>query len=377
MLNNFKKYSGVALLTSGIIGLSSCGKEQFKVSNDMITVSECPVSFETDDVKTVMEKPYVLSGTTTNSFVSTTTNSVVSTTTSTGVSTTSVDVSVVDIESVTTSSSLPEMNVVDMEPYYVGLEYSECINMRNKYFYVDSYESYTLNSGEYLEEICENVGTPSVYDILDYIPSELNVGDSFTYPIKCEYYLASPDERISDIAFETGVSESTIRSLNGFPSDIDVLNATYGILLHIFKGNSTSYNTNKGVSNVVNNNKIFADKLVSIGDKGHEQLLGLKNDRFVYGNNSVNYYKFDDNGLYTSRVVCSNVIDISVLDGDLVAYVRDDDVAYKMAKSAGISNPDDFAISQFQTHFNYFYDICFDKFLEPYINCSEGVSFVR
>ena len=51
--------------------------------------------------------------------------------------------------------------------------------------------------------------------------------------------------------------------------------------------------------------------------------------------------------------------------------------AYGMALNAGISNPDDFSISQFQTNFNYFYDISFDKYMEPYIKCSEGRQYLR
>ena len=386
-INHFKNYGGLALATSGVLCLSSFSSKPNSVANENISLSESKSFVDTydydksnvSDRRTSMDKLNEFYGkkvkanqnrvtglSSTDVITNTTSLSTTSTTNTTSIST---NVSTVT----TTEAEIPEY-VID----FLEENYDQCSYMKSKYFYVDSFETYVISEeDDTLETICSNIGTPSIYDIWDFLPINLDTNDSFIYPIKNEYYVASKGERIEDIAFFNGIDESVIRKLNNIPDYVDSLDFNTNILLHTFKGNSTSYNTKKGVSNVFNNNKIFADKLVSVGDNGNEQVLGLLNDRFIYGSNSVCYYKFDGNGNYSSKTICSNVIDIDVVDGELAAYVRDDDYAYGMALNAGISNPDDFSISQFQTNFNYFYDISFDKFMEPYIKCSEGRQYVR
>ena len=374
-----KKHSGLALVTGGALFLSGCGSTNYKDSNDICTVEECPITFDNRSIKTVNEKPYCLSDLATTDLATTVTTGGVNTTSSniTSSSTTS---------SVnTTTTSLQDSAIVttsyvggsDIDPYNVGLEYSNCMYMRNKYFYFDSSEEYVVDGLEDLDSVCSNIGVDSIYDIWDFLPNCLGPGGIFSYPVKYEYYLAQTGESVSDISYTTGIDESVIRSLNSIPDDMEVFNSTGGVLLHVFKGSSSSYNTKKGVSHVVNNNKIFADKLVSIGEPGHEKLLGLLNDKYIYGSNTVSYYEFNGDGIYSTKFLCSNVIDIACVDGELAAYVRDDDYAYCMALSVGISHPDDFALSQFQTHYNYSYDIYFNNFLEPYIKCEEGRDFVE
>jgi len=383
---NFKNYGGLALVTGGVLCFSSFSSKPNVVTNENISLSESKSVVGTydygksnvSDNSTSMDKPKafydkniklnkdVVISTTSNSTTSTTNTT--STTVSSTTSTTSV---------IPTSASVVTTTEPEYYNNFMDENFDQCMYMKSKYFYVDTFETYTLKDDDDLERICMNIGTDSVYDIWDFLPYEINKGDSFAYPIKNEYYIASKGEKIDDIAVFNGIDESVIRQLNNIPESIDSFDFDTNVLLHTFKGKSTSYNTNKGVSNVFNNNKIFADKLVSVGENGYEQVIGLYSDRFVYGSNSVSYYKFDGNGNYSSKAICSNVIDIDVVDGELAAYVRDDDYAYNMALSVGLSNPDAFSLSQFQTRFNYFYDISFDKYMEPYIKCDEGRQYTR
>lgn len=379
---NFKNFSGLALVTGGVLCLSSNSSMPSVVSNDKISVSQSSL-----DVYDEGTDNYVLSEKRTlmdkfNEFYEKKVNSNESRVT--GLSSTDVVTSTTN----TTSTSLTSTSITndvttgvvttDFQYEVLDEDYSQCMYMKSKYFYVDSFETYVVSENDIdLETICRNIDTPSVYDIWDYLPYTVDSGDTIIYPVKKEYYVASKGEKIEDIAYLNGIDESVIRGLNGIPNDLESLDFNTNILLHTFKGKSTSYDTNKGVSNVVNNNKIFADKLVSVGESGSEKVLGLLNDRFIYGSNYVSCYKFDGNGNYSIKNVCANVRDIDVVDGELAAYIRDEDCARNMAINCGISNPDSFSISQFITRYNSSYDIYLDKYCESYIKCDEGRQYVR
>ena len=134
-----------------------------------------------------------------------------------------------------------------------------------------------------------------------------------------------------------------VSNLNNISDQTMVLPRDTSLLIHIFKGNETSYATPFGVSNVYFDNKIWADKLViATGFSGASQkVLALNCSRFNHGLNSATMYCFDGASSYTSSCIARNVRDVDLLDGYPVAYTRNMNDLSLLAEEVGLPLTED------------------------------------
>ena len=219
-----------------------------------------------------------------------------------------------------------------------------CSYNKMRYSYESDVALYTIADGDTLDIICDTLSM-TTDQILSLNPNfyDLGVGDQIGYPIKNELYHAKEGETLNSVFLETGVSVDELRNLNNISDQTMVLSKDTSLLIHIFKGNETSYVTPFGVSNVYFDNKIWADKLViATGFSGASQkVLALNCSRFNHGLNSATMYCFDGASSYTSSCIARNVRDVDLLDGYPVAYTRNMNDLSLLAEEVGLPLTED------------------------------------
>ncbi len=214
------------------------------------------------------------------------------------------------------------------------------------YSYVDTYYDYSLNEGDTLDSIASALSTTKseLMSINSLESEDLSNIKSLKYYVKEEYINLAGCTDLKDTSLSSGVSIDTILDLNNIPKNNTVIGKDAAILLHVYNGNETSYETNIGCVNVIYNNRIVGDKVVfASGFSGaSSNVLVLNNVNDDFKSNIVTYYSFDGNSNYESSVICLNARDIDLVNGIPVAYFRNIDDMIKLSNDTGILLDDDF-----------------------------------
>ena len=214
------------------------------------------------------------------------------------------------------------------------------------YSYVDTYYDYSLNEGDTLDSIASDLSTTKseLMSINSLESEDLSNIKSLKYYVKEEYINLAGCTDLKDTSLSSGVSIDTILDLNNIPKNNTVIGKDAAILLHVYNGNETSYETNIGCVNVIYNNRIVGDKVVfASGFSGaSSNVLVLNNVNDDFKSNIVTYYSFDGNSNYESSVICLNARDIDLVNGIPVAYFRNIDDMIKLSNDTGILLDDDF-----------------------------------
>lgn len=214
------------------------------------------------------------------------------------------------------------------------------------YSYVDTYYDYSLNEGDTLDSIASALSTTKseLMSINSLESEDLSNIKSLKYYVKEEYINLAGCTDLKDTSLSSGVSIDTILDLNNIPKNNTVIGKDAAILLHVYNGNETSYDTNIGCVNVIYNNRIVGDKVVfASGFSGaSSNVLVLNNVNDDFKSNIVTYYSFDGNSNYESSVICLNARDIDLVNGIPVAYFRNIDDMIKLSNDTGILLDDDF-----------------------------------
>lgn len=219
-----------------------------------------------------------------------------------------------------------------------------------KYVYLDTVASYPVNDNDTVLGICDKFNMDlDIFSELNPGMVKVKNGDSIYYPIKVEFYVAEEGEDINSIAAINGIDSNSIKN---YSSDGVHVDNSGLICLHVFYNGETSYDNNIGVSNVINNNKIYGNEYVfASGYSGAaNNLLVLNNEKFVSGTNSVTYYHFDSSDNYAATPVCLNASSIGSIDGIPVAYIRTEEDIYEIATSMGLT-VDDSLLMQLSTSY--------------------------
>lgn len=376
MNKNIKKYSGLSMIMGTVLVLAGCGqvkpieKEDY-LSNSVEVESDMDVILTTSTKVTPVVTTTVKSG---ESYVKDNLGNVVISDENdnitdyviSGESYTKDDLGNViatsENQSIQTISSESYVkgssgNVVinDDKPFaYAGSGYKEYMesqqndlcdisyctcekDMSGKYIYSKYNDTYTIAPNDALDELCEefNITIDEFYDINKKINS-YSPGIVVKHPVMDELYVASKGESIDSISIETGVDKEVIMNNNNLSSDI--LDHDAYLLLHKFNGYETSYVTNKGVVNIINNNRIYGNKVINAsGFSGATRyFMALNESVYSYGVNDVTCYTFNDDNSYTCQTICTNVRDIISVDGMPVAILRNSNDIEALAASIGV-----------------------------------------
>ena len=206
--------------------------------------------------------------------------------------------------------------------------------------------SYEAQEGDTLDSIASALSTTKseLMSINSLESEDLSNIKSLKYYVKEEYINLAGCTDLKDTSLSSGVSIDTILDLNNIPKNNTVIGKDAAILLHVYNGNETSYETNIGCVNVIYNNRIVGDKVVfASGFSGaSSNVLVLNNVNDDFKSNIVTYYSFDGNSNYESSVICLNARDIDLVNGIPVAYFRNIDDMIKLSNDTGILLDDDF-----------------------------------
>ncbi len=332
-ISKLKKYSSLSIIMGGVMLLSGCdvvGTCDYHASVNHIYLSDAP------------EKDASISSVVITTSTGTTTT--VATTTSVNVDEDLVEC--VDEPYVNAGASYDNFKE-DLNKYTDILFSSYAKDMDSRYIYYKYQDFYSITNDDSITDICDRFNI-TVDDFYSYNPkiANYNPGTFITYPVMDEIYVGKKGENINSIAVDTGVDIELILNNNNLNLSDDILNENTYIFLHKFIGNETSYKTNKGIVNVINNNRIFGNKVVQAGGfaGASRYVLVLNESVYSYGVNDVICYTFDGNS-YTSDIVCFNAKDILSVDGMPVALLRNDDDIKALAESVSV-DVDDMAFMQ-------------------------------
>jgi len=368
---NLKKYSGLSIFMGGILTLSGCGVVKKTGESN---------SFETSSIVTTVEtttEPFAYAGYGYKQYLKNKEKEEQPTT---------------DVEPTTESfasageyveNKNEEVVEPTTEPFaYAGYGYKQYLKTENKtnaelngntdilyssyvmsmdckYVYSRYDDFYKITDEDSIEDICNrfNISTSELYSHNPKLGA-YPVGTTIAYPVMEELYLGHIGDNIEEIAIETGVDIDIIKSNNKLNLSGSILNEESQISLHKFIGNENSYVTNKGVVNIINNNRIFGDKIIQAsgfaGASSH--YLALNESVYSYGVNDVMSYTFYDDD-YKSEFVCSNAKDIISVDGMPIALLRNDSDIKTLADSVNVP-VDDMAYMQWGSNVSDSYSIC-------------------
>ena len=341
MNKNIKKYSGLSMIMGTVLVLSGCGQvkpveqednfsNNVDVSVDVVnntnsttTVLTTPVVTTTTEVK-----PFAYAGYGYSDYIES-----------------QEDVSevepfaykdyiefekglTVDSETVVNESSSAE----------VAISSCSCTkDIYGQYAYLRYDDTYTITNDDSLQELCGkfNMTVNQFYQLNSNVKSFVP-GTVVKHPVMDELYIAKKGESVSAISIETGVDMDTIISKNSLSDDI--LESDTYLLLHKFNSDENSYITNKGVVNIINDNRIYGNKIIQAsGFAGaSRKMLVLNESVYSYGVNDVVLYTFNEDNSYTSQVVCSNAKDIISVDGMPIALLRNTDDIEALATSVHV-----------------------------------------
>ena len=239
--------------------------------------------------------------------------------------------------------------------------YATAVKSNDGKFVYETYDGfYRLTENDSLEEVCDrfNMTTDEFY-AYNANKADYRAGVVVTYPVMEELYVAHAGDNIEEIAIETGVNYEELIANNNLSLTGSILDEDSYVSLHKFAGNERSYRTNKGTVNIIDNCRIFGDKLVQAsGFAGASRhYLVLNNSVFSYGCNDVQCYTFDGAGGVSSSYVCSNAKDIVVVDGMPIAVLRNDADVKALAASVG-APVDEMAYMQWGSNVAADYPVC-------------------
>ena len=251
-------------------------------------------------------------------------------------------------------------NVSDFGRYTDILYSNEATSMDGKYVYLRCDDFYKMVTEDTIDGLCSKFNI-STEQLCAHNPTvnDYSEGTVIAYPVMSEFYVGKKGESINSIAVETGVDVDYIINNNKLDLTGNILNNDEHIFLHKFIGNDSSYKTNKGVVNIINNNRILGNKVIKIGNFS-DCVVALNESVYSYGVNDVTCYSFDGNK-YISDIICFNAKDIIVVDGKPIAVLRNYDDIVKLAKSAGV-DIDDTAYLQWGS------TVCTDYFVDTSAN---------
>lgn len=363
---NLKKYSGLSMIMGGVILLSGCGQVSTAVDNKDVAV-------EVID-NTVTSNPKLVVSTMTSTTKSNTTTSVSFTTkfntTTVLTSTTSLATTSVKNEEELFANAgygykesekeVNKENVNSNLDEYTNILYNTVtMSMDGKYAYSKYAGYYKITNDDSIQDVCDKFNI-TVNELYSKNPNlgGYGAGTVIAYPVMEELYLGHIGDDIKEISVETGVDIDTIMSNNILNLSGSTLKEESYILLHKFVGDENSYVTNKGVVNIINNNRIFGDKVVNAcgftGASNH--FLALNESVYNYGVNDVVFYTFYDDS-YKSETICNNAKDIICVDGIPVAILRNESDIKKIADSVNVTL-DDMAYMQWESSVCDGYSIC-------------------
>jgi len=375
---NLKKYSGLSLLMGGVLTLSGCGVVA-NAGNDGYSEGSVIVTTESTT------EPYAYAGYGYKEYMKNEGKSEVESTT---VPTTTEPFAYAGYgykeymknQEVTTEP----ITEATTEPYaYAGYGYKQYIkeqeelakqealatdisystmnkSMDEKYAYYRHDDFYKVTDNDSIGELCErfNITMDELYAHNPKLGA-YPIGQSIAYPVLEELYIGHAGDDINEISIETGVDVNVIKTNNMLNLSGSILNEDSQILLHKFVGNENSYVTNKGVVNIINNNRVYGSKVVQArgfaGATGH--YLALQEDVYSYGVNQVVAYSFNGDNRYSINYVCFNAKDIIVVDGLPVAILRNDADIKDLADSVNVE-VDDMAYMQWGSYAADGYSVC-------------------
>ena len=386
MSNKLKKFSGVSILTSGVILMSGCGNVVGK--NSEICNTDKNASFVTtniDDLEIVTE-PTTISVCTTMPSQTTTV-----TTTSTVISTTTTEpFAYAGYGYRDYLKSQEEEKIQDeTEPFaYAGSGYRDYLDELNnsysfsddyntdsyRYRYVDGYRDYLVQEGDTIDSLSKKFNITS--DQL--LECNLSIIDDETllftgvvrYPVKYELYQLS-GESIDDVSINSCVSKQDLIELNPLDENGSFGNVSE-VVTHVFVGNENSYRDYNGsLVNCVYNNRVYGDIIYGGGFAGASQYVLAKVDNpYFYGHNDVVLYNFDgNNNINYAKVVCSNAKDISFSNDEFFNIsLRDEQDIIDMFTDMDISIDSVYNIDQYASrNFNSEY-VKYDDFGKMYLS---------
>lgn len=347
MEKNIKKYSGLSLIMGGVLTLSGCGVvESVSESNpfestSVVTTTELPIEPTT-------EAKYVC-----NEYEKEDNNEVQPTTEAFAYAGSGYK------EYLKENSQEVVLEPATEAFAYAGYGYKEYLenegetysdssddtdilyntiimSMDGKYAYSKYNDFYKITDEDSMEDVCNkfNITVEELYSNNPKLGG-YGAGSVIAYPVMEELYIGHKGDNIDEIAIETGVDIDTIMSNNKLNLSGSILNQETQILLHKFIGDDNSYVTNKGVVNIINNNRIYGNKIVQAsGFSGAANYyLALNESVYNYGVNEVVSYYFDCGNNYTSNIVCFNAKDILRVEGLPVAVLRNDNDIKELAGS--------------------------------------------
>ena len=233
-------------------------------------------------------------------------------------------------------------------------------SMDEKYAYLKHDDFYEITDNDSLEDVCNKFNI-TIEELYSHNPKlgAYPIGTSVAYPVMEELYLGQAGENINEISIETGVDINVIKSNNKLNLSGSVLNEDSQILLHKFIGSENSYVTNKGVVNIINNNRVYGSKVVQAGGfaGASNHYLALQDDVYSYGVNRVVAYSFNGDNKYSTDVICFNAKDIIDVDGMPVAILRNDADVKILAESVNVPF-DEMANMQWGSYASDGYSIC-------------------
>ena len=228
----------------------------------------------------------------------------------------------------------------DMEEQETNILYSTAVKSPDGKYMYNRYDAcYRLTNEDSLEDVCNklNITVEEFYEHNADITYK--AGDVISYPVMDEYYIAHAGDNINEISAEVGINPDKLISDNkdmGL-SGLNLVEDTY-LFLHQFSGNENSYRNNKGIVNIIENNRIYGDKVIQAsgfaGASAH--YLVLDNSVYSYGVNTVSCYTFDGESKFSSDIICFNVKDIINVGGMPVAIFRNDDDIKELADSVSV-----------------------------------------
>ena len=360
-INDFKKYSGLSLFMGSVLALSGCG---------VVGKNSESNSFEASSIVTTVEtttEPFAYAGYGYKQYLKNKEKEEQSTTES--------STYVVDSQEVVESTTEPfayagygykqylkteNKTNAELNGYTDILYSSYVMSMDGKYLYSKYDDFYKITDDDSIDDVCNkfNITTSDLYSHNPKLGA-YPVGSVIAYPVMEELYLGHIGDNIEEISIETGVDIDIIKGNNNLNLSGSILNEESQILLHKFIGNDNSYVTNKGVVNIINNNRVYGSKVVQAGGfaGASNHYLALQEDVFSYGVNKVVAYSFNDDCRYSTNIVCSNAKDIISVDGMPIALLRNESDVKALADSVNVP-VDDMAYMQWGSYASDGYSVC-------------------
>ena len=345
---NLKKYNGLSLLMGGVLTLSGCGvvanagNDEYSEGTNVVTTVE-PTT-----------EPFAYAGYGYKEYMKEQETSVEPTTEAT-------------TEPFAYAGYGYKQYIKEQEDYArqdaLATDISYCTmnkSMDEKYAYYKHDDFYKVTDNDSIGELCEkfNITMDEFYAHNPKLGA-YPIGQYVAYPVLEELYMSHAGDNIDEISIETGVDIDVIKSNNDLNLSGSILNEDSQILLHKFVGNENSYVTNKGVVNIINNNRVYGSKVVQArgfaGATGH--YLALQEDVYSYGVNHVVAYSFNGDNRYSSEIICSNAKDITVVDGLPLAILRNSSDIEALADSINVE-VDDMAYMQWGSYVSDGYSVC-------------------